>query len=292
MVKYIKEGDTIDGKPVVSINQFRSKGRTAICNLASINLPRMTRLDPDEFMEKIAIAVRMLDNVIDCNLYPSDKIKDTAEASRAIGLGVMGEMEDIATRGIVFGSKRHEEYIEDVYSLFREATIRGSSMLAEERGVYPEWRGSVWDTGLGVKMRNGYINAIAPTSSISILTGTTSSIEAVFKRMWYEENMGGTIPVTAPHLSPENYALYQTAYSIDQKLALKMNGLRTKHIDQGISMNLFVDPKSIDDIEDIAKLYSYAWKKGLKSIYYLRSEAPDADNNDVIDRSFECSGCQ
>jgi ribonucleoside-diphosphate reductase alpha chain len=71
-----------------------------------------------------------------------------------------------------------------------------------------------------------------------------------------------------------------------------MNGIRTKYIDQGISMNLFVDPGNVDDIEDIAKLYNYAWKQGLKSIYYLRSEAPDADKNEVVDRSFECSGCQ
>ena len=292
--KYVSEGDIIDNMVVTNIEEYRSEGRTAICNLASINLPKMTCLDPVEFYAKVNTAIRMLDNVIDCNLYPSEKIEKAAKASRAVGLGVMGEMEDLAIRGIEFGSEDHEKYIEEVYSMFEHASIEASKNLAFERGVYPEWYGSKWDVEKDVKVRNGYINAIAPTSSISILTGTTSAIEPVFKRLWYEESNTGTIPVTAPNLTPENYAIYKSAHSIDQHDIISMNALRGKYIDQGISMNIFVNPNNIPEelgIEYIADLYHFAWGKGLKSVYYLRSEAPDA-SSDVIDRSLECAGCQ
>jgi ribonucleoside-diphosphate reductase alpha chain len=292
LAKNIQPGDLIDGMKVDSVEEGRTEGRTAICNLASINLPKVTSLSKEEFYDVVYTAMRMLDNVIDTNLYASKKIERTAKNSRAVGLGVMGEAEDLARRHIMFGSKEHEEYINRVYSKFEDASISASSKLADERGVYPEWRGSKWDTEVGIKMRNGYINAIAPTSSISIIAGTTMSTEPVFKRMWYEENMGGTTPVTAPNLAPDNYQYYCTAYGVDQMQLIKMAALRAPYIDQGISTNIFLDPKSITDIEDIARLYRYAWKMGVKSLYYLRSEAPELNEDAVIDRSFECTGCQ
>ena len=287
-VKYVEVGDTIDGVSVYSILQYRSKGNTAICNLASINLAKMTHLPEDEFFYKVYVAVRMLDNVIDVNLYPSTKIEDTAKATRAIGLGVMGEAEDIAMRHIEFGSQDHVEYIEKYYTMFEEASIAASEQLATEKGAYPEWEGSDWPN----PVRNGYINAIAPTSSIALLVGTTSCIEQVFKRKWNERNLSGVIPVTAPHLNPDNYAYYQTAHSVDQGVSIEMNGLRSAHIDQGISFNLFIKPEEITNIGVLAALYRRAWMAGLKSVYYVRSQAPEEKEDDVVDRSLECSGCQ
>ncbi len=287
-VKYVAVGDIIDGLEVSSITKYRSEGKTAICNLASVNLPKMTTLSKEEFFEKVYIAIRMLDNVIDVNLYPSDKIRNTAIASRAIGLGAMGEAEDIAIRKIHFGTDEHVEYIEKYYDWLQEASIEASERLAQEKGAYPEWEGSAWAN----PMRNGYLNAIAPTSSISILTGTTSCFEQVFKRSWYEENLSGMTPVTAPNLNIENYEFYHSAYDVSQEKSIEMNAIRTKRFDQGTSFNIFVKPTNDIDIKYLASLYRLAWLSGLKSVYYVRSNAPEQDALEAIDRSLECAGCQ
>jgi ribonucleoside-diphosphate reductase alpha chain len=287
-VKYVSVGDMVDGLEVASITRYRSEGKTAICNLASVNLPKMTKLSKEEFFEKIYVAIRMLDNVIDVNLYPSDKIRKTAFASRAIGLGAMGEAEDIAIRRIHFGSDDHVEYIDKYYGWLQEASIEASERLAVEKGAYPEYDGSEWPN----PMRNGYLNAIAPTSSISILTGTTSCFEQVFKRSWYEENLSGMTAVTAPNLNIENYEFYHSAYDVSQEKSIEMNAIRTKRFDQGTSFNIFVKPTDNIDIKYLASLYRLAWLSGLKSVYYVRSNAPEQDALEAIDRSFECFGCQ
>ena len=287
-VKNLIVGDTIDGLSVEDIRQYRSEGKTAICNLASVNLPRMTNLPDDEFYEKIYTAIRMLDNVIDVNLYPTEKIERTAKLSRAIGLGVMGEAEDIACRGIHFGSKEHAEYIEEQYSRFQAASISASERLAREKGPYPDWEGSEWPN----PMRNGYINAIAPTSSISILTGTSSCFEPVFNRSWYEDNLSGVTPVTAPNLSVQNYEFYRSAYNVNQESSIEMHGIRSKYIDQGGSFNIFLKPGNHIDVKYLASLYRQAWMSGLKSVYYVRSSAPEDSSLEIIDRSMECAGCQ
>jgi ribonucleoside-diphosphate reductase alpha chain len=139
-------------------------------------------------------------------------------------------------------------------------------------------------------MRNGYLMAIAPTSSISILVGTTQAIEPVFKRKWFEENMSGLIPVVAPKLSPETWAYYIPAYEVEQKDIIKASAIRQKWIDQGQSTNIFM---SLDKASGryLHEIYTLAWQLGLKSTYYLRSQSPET-TNDVENRSMECVGCQ
>lgn len=286
--KNVELWDTVDGCKIVDIREYRSEGMTAICNLASVNLSQMTMYPKDVFFRKVGYAIRMLDNVIDINLYPSKKIRDTAMSTRAVGLGVMGEAEDIANRRIHFGSKEHEEYIEKYYGWLEEASIKASEDLAIEKGAYPLYEGSDWEN----PMRNGYINAIAPTSSISILVGTTSCFEPVFNRSWYEENLSGMTPVTAPNLDIENYEFYRPAYDVSQTKSVEMNALRTKHIDQGTSFNVFVKPENLTHVKQLAQLYRLAWMTGQKSVYYVRSEAPSQDEIEAIDRSQECTGCQ
>ena len=139
-------------------------------------------------------------------------------------------------------------------------------------------------------MRNGYLMAVAPTSSISILVGTTQAIEPVYKRKWFEENLSGLIPVVVPKLSPETWNYYTPAFEIDQLQVIKAAAIRQKWIDQGQSTNIFM---SLDKAsgKHLHEIYTLAWKLGLKSTYYLRSQSPEA-KNDVEDRSMECSGCQ
>ena len=303
---------------VYNVEKERIAGKTAVCNLASVNLSRInTKADMERV---IPIAVRMLDNVIDLNFYPLKKVKDTNLATRSIGLGVMGEAQMLAEKQIMFGSQIHLDTIDKLMEIFSYNTIKASMHLAVEKGAYPEFPGSNWSKGIlpinianeaakalvtrydeydwdelssqvatnGV--RNGYMMAIAPTSSISILVGTTQTIEPVYKRKWYEENLSGLIPVVVPNLSPDTYAFYKPAFEIDQIDIIKAAATRQKWIDQGQSTNIFM---SLDKASGkyLHEIYTLAWKLGCKSTYYLRSQSPEA-KKDVADRSLECSGCQ
>ena len=313
--------DSINGKKIFIVEKQKIDGDTAVCNLASINLSRINR--SEDIKRVVPIAVNMLDNVIDLNFYPLRKVKATNLKSRAIGLGVMGEAEMLANSKISWGSNEHFKKIDEIMEYISYNTILASSNLAIEKGSYPTFDGSNWSKGImphdhtpqavnaivnkdlfdnscdwdflreKVKkdgMRNGYLMAIAPTSSISILVGTTQAIEPVYKRKWFEENLSGLIPVVAPKLSPDTWSFYTPAFEIDQLQVVKAAAIRQKWIDQGQSTNIFM---SLDKASGkyLHEIYTLAWKLGLKSTYYLRSQSPEA-KNDVEDRSMECAGCQ
>lgn len=313
--------DSINGKKIFIVEKQKIDGDTAVCNLASINLSRINT--SEDIKRVVPIAVNMLDNVIDLNFYPLRKVKATNLKSRAIGLGVMGEAEMLANSKISWGSNEHFKKIDEIMECISYNTILASSNLAIEKGSYPTFDGSNWSKGImphdhtpqavnaivnkdlfdnscdwdflreKVKkdgMRNGYLMAIAPTSSISILVGTTQAIEPVYKRKWFEENLSGLIPVVAPKLSPDTWSFYTPAFEIDQLQVVKAAAIRQKWIDQGQSTNIFM---SLDKASGkyLHEIYTLAWKLGLKSTYYLRSQSPEA-KNDVEDRSMECAGCQ
>lgn len=315
--------DSLKGKSIFIANRVQSGGDTAVCNLASVNL---SRINTKEDIERvIPIAIRMLDNVIDLNFYPNRKVKATNLQNRAIGLGVMGEAEMLATSKIHWGSDEHFQKVDEVMELISYNAILSSSNLSKEKGIYPQYEGSNWSKGIfpidkankealklidrgglfgrscdwdGLRdivqkqgMRNGYLMAIAPTSSISILVGTTQTIEPIYKKRWLEENLSGMIPVVVPNLNLDTWEYYTSAYDIDQTYLIKAAAIRQKWIDQGQSTNIFMtlDKASGKTLNDI---YMLAWKLGLKSTYYLRSESPSVDDDNVMDRSIECYNCQ
>ena len=314
--------DSLGGMPIYVVEKEKVNGDTAVCNLASVNLSKInTKEDIDRI---VPIAVRCLDNVIDLNFYPVEKVKRTNMKSRSIGLGVMGEAQMLAEKAIMWGSQEHFDKVDEVMEAVSFNTINASSDLALEKGSYAEYEGSEWSKGImpmdhanaevinlvdrgglfassyewdslraKVKkqgMRNGYLMAIAPTSSISILTGTTQAIEPVFKRKWFEENLSGLIPVVVPKLSPETWSYYTPAYDLNQTVLIKAAAIRQKWLDQGQSLNIFI---TLDKASGryLNEIYMLAWKLGLKSTYYLRSQSPEVAN-DVEDRSMECVGCQ
>jgi ribonucleoside-diphosphate reductase alpha chain len=314
--------DSMGGRKIYIVEKEKVDGATAVCNLASVNLSRVsTKEDLDRV---VPIAIRALDNVIDLNFYPHEKVKRTNMKSRSIGLGVMGEAQMLAEQAITWGTQEHFDKIDEVMEAVSYNAIKASSDLAVEKGTYPEFEGSKWSRGIlpmdhanaevrnlvdrgglfaanyewdklrerikSQGMRNGYLMAIAPTSSISILTGTTQAIEPVFKRKWFEENLSGLIPVVVPKLSPETWAYYTPAYDLDQKILIKAASIRQKWLDQGQSLNIFI---TLDKASGkyLHEIYMLAWKLGLKSTYYLRSQSPEAAN-DIEDRSMECIGCQ
>ncbi|MDX1808660.1 MAG: ribonucleoside-diphosphate reductase subunit alpha [Sulfurospirillaceae bacterium] len=320
--KKITALDTVNNKNVFIVEKEMSEGKTAVCNLASVNL---SKINTKEDVERVVpIAIRMLDNVIDLNFYPHAKVKHTNLQSRSIGLGVMGEAQMLAEQQIQWGSYDHFAKIDEVMEYISYNAIKSSSNLAIEKGKYPDFDGSKWSKGIfpidcaneeakklvdrgglfgyscdwdGLReqvkksgMRNGYLMAIAPTSSISILVGTTQTIEPVYKRKWFEENLSGMIPVVVPKLNPETWNYYTPAYELDQRLLIKAGAIRQKWIDQGQSLNIFItlDKASGKYLNDI---YMLGWKLGIKSTYYLRSQSPES-KIDVADRSIECEGCQ
>jgi len=319
--KKLSSIDSINGKKIYIAEKEKVDGNTAVCNLASVNLSKVNT--PEDFQRVIPIAIRMLDNVIDLNFYPQKKVKDTNLKNRAIGLGVMGEAQFLAEHKIHWGSEEHLLKIDELMENFSYWAIKTSAELAKEKGSYPEFKGSRWEKGIlpidtanseakklvqrdlfapsccdwdslreEVKqgMRNGYLMAIAPTSSISILSGTTQTIEPVYKRKWYEENLSGLIPVVVPNLNVETWQYYTPAYELDQKILVKAAAIRQKWIDQGQSLNIFIDPKNASG-RYLHEIYTLGWKLGIKSFYYLRSKSPEAEK-DVMDRSVECMGCQ
>ena len=314
--------DSLNGKQVWMVDKEQADGETAVCNLASINLSKINT--QEDIARVVPTAIRMLDNVIDLNFYPLAKVKKTNEKTRAIGLGVMGEAQMLAEAKIIWGSNDHFFKIDEMMESVSYYAIKSSSDLAIEKGHYPNYEGSDWSKGifpidnaneeacklvergglfgythdwLALKekvkndgMRNGYLMAVAPTSSISILTGTTQAIEPVYKRKWFEENLSGLIPVVAPNLSPDTWEYYIPSYDLNQNILVKAGAIRQKWIDQGQSLNIFI---TLDKASGkyLNEIYMNAWKFGLKSTYYLRSQSPEA-SNDVEDRSQECVGCQ
>ncbi|PAF51781.1 ribonucleoside-diphosphate reductase subunit alpha [Helicobacter sp. 13S00401-1] len=314
--------DSVNGKKIFCTERVQRGGATAVCNLASINL---SKVNTKEDLERVVpIAINMLDNVIDLNFYPGYKVKKTNMQNRAIGLGVMGEAEMLATSKIVWGSTEHLLKIDEILETISFNAIKASSNLALKKGSYPDYEGSNWSKGIfpidvanknalslvsrevdlfgniydwdGLRklvkkqgMRNGYLMAIAPTSSISILVGTTQTIEPIYRKKWFEENLSGLIRVVVPNLNIDTYEYYQSAYDINQMDVIRATSIRQKWIDQGISTNIFMrlEKASGKVLNDI---YMLAWKLGLKSTYYLRSESPNVE--EVMDRSFECFNCQ
>ncbi|MCP4971300.1 MAG: ribonucleoside-diphosphate reductase subunit alpha [Arcobacter sp.] len=313
--------DSIKGKRIFMVDKEKIDGDTAVCNLASVNLSKINT--KEDIQRVIPTAIRMLDNVIDLNFYPLRKVKATNLKTRAIGLGVMGESQMLAEQKLTWGSQDHLRKIDEIMEAISFNSIKASSELAASKGMYPTFEGSNWSKGImphdhspqAVKalvekdlfdssydwdslreqvkkdgMRNGYLMAIAPTSSISILVGTTQAIEPVYKRKWFEENLSGLIPVVVPKLSPETWAHYIPAYEVEQTDIIKAAAVRQKWIDQGQSTNIFMSLEKASG-KHLHEIYMLAWKLGLKSTYYLRSQSPEA-SNDVEDRSLECSGCQ
>lgn len=324
--KKLSSLDSLNGKNIFVVEKENFEGKTAVCNLASVNLSKIHK--KEDIDRVIPIAIRMLDNVIELNFYPHAKVKHTNLASRSIGLGVMGEAEMLANKGIKWGSYEHLELVDKIMENISYNAILASSNLALEKGKYPEFEGSNWSKGImpidvanenakklvqrdnlfddsvrdweylrqKVKhdgMRNGYLMAIAPTSSISILVGTTQTIEPVYKKKWYENNLSGMIPVVVPNLNLETWNFYDSAYDLDQRDLVKAAAIRQKWIDQGQSLNIFMR-LDVASGGILNQIYTLAWKLGVKSTYYLRSQSPDTIEAEkaAMDRSIECFNCQ
>ena len=289
---------TEDGDMVV-VKTVRP-GDFVVCNLASLSLGHLPLEDEQQMKEKVATVVRALDNVIDLNFYPIPFAQITNHHYRSIGLGVSGYHHALAIRGIRWESEEHLSFMDKIFERINYAAIEASAELAKEKGRYDYFEGSDWQTGayftkrnydspawkaLAAKvaasgMRNAYLLAIAPTSSTSIIAGTTAGTDPVMKRFFLEEKKGAMLPRVAPSLSDKTFWLYKGAYLTDQQWSIRAAGVRQLHIDQARSLNLYITNEFT--MRQVLNLYLLAWECGVKTVYYVRSKSLEVE---------ECESC-
>jgi len=172
------------------------------CNLGSVNLAAFCRPNPDgsaldridwERLERtVELAVRFLDNVVEANKYPTPEIHRVTHATRKIGLGVMGLADLLFKLAVPYDSEEALQLADRVGSFIRDAGWAASERLAEARGTFPAWDGSIWETQFdGKPMRNAHVTTIAPTGTISILAGCSSGIEPLFSLAFTRQVLGG-----------------------------------------------------------------------------------------------------
>ena len=157
------------------------------CVLGSINLSQMVKerdgkweVDFEKMRGIIKYAVRFLDNVIDMNQYPLPKIAQMAKGNRKIGLGVMGLAHFFIRLGIPYNSQKALEVAKGLMSFIQHQAREYSIELAEERGVFANYKGSIYDRPGGVQLRNATLTTIAPTGTLSLIANCSSGIEPLF----------------------------------------------------------------------------------------------------------------
>lgn len=296
--------------PLKSIGKIRSSNlcteitlntgpdETAVCNLGSINLENHADargLDLGKLKYTAALAVRMLDNIIDGMFYPTEKAAKTNKANRPIGLGLMGWQAALYKVGFQFDNPDVIYFAALVQKEIQEIALIASEELAEEKGPYFNWVESDQET----EMRNSYVTAIAPTATISNIVGTTPSIEPMFSNLFVQSNLSGEFTninrflvndllrvdlwndAIRNELKYHNGSVqniewipqwikdkYKTAFEIDQNVLVDQAAARQPYISQSQSLNLYVkDPNG----KKLSDLYMRAWKSGVKTTYYLRT---------------------
>lgn len=215
-----------------------SAEETAVCNLGSVNLKRHVlggKLDHERISETVHIAMRMLDNVIDLNFYPTKEAKNSNMKHRPVGLGVMGFQDALYLTNIKFDSEEAIKFADESMEVVSYHAILASSELAKERGKYQSYEGSKWDRDIlpldtldileeerGEKlqvsrtqtldwskiresikahgMRNSNCMAVAPTATISNIAGCFPTIEPIYKNMYVKSNMSGEFTITNEYL--------------------------------------------------------------------------------------------
>ncbi len=290
--------ETIDGEEVVVTTT--KPGDFVVCNLASLSLGKIDLENSNELEDLTHNVVRALDNVIDLNFFPVPYAKVNNFHYRPIGLGVSGYHHMLAKNSIKWESEEHLAFADKIFERINFAAIEASCQNAAEKGSYDHFEGSDWHSGayfikrnyttekwktLQEKvakngMRNGWLLAVAPTSSTGIIAGTTAGIDPVMNLYFLEEKKNGLIPRVAPDLSPETYWYYKKAHHIDQSWSIRAAGVRQRHIDQAQSMNFYITTDF--SFRQVLNLYIQAFEHGVKSVYYIRSKSLEVE---------ECESC-
>lgn len=280
------------------------------CNLGSINLAHMTRssgdgflLDWDKLHRTVRLAIRFLDDVIEIGQWPSPRIAAMVHGNRKIGLGVMGFAELLIRLGIPYTSHQAVTLAEGIGRFLAEHALAMSRELAAQRGVFPNWYQSIFATQ-GLRLRNATRTSIAPTGTISIIAGTSPSIEPIFALSYRRAHVLGDSqlfefnPLFLEHahtlgLSDEQLrqiqirgnltgldfvplqtqALFRTALEIAPEDHLKIQAAFQKHVDNAVSKTVNL-PHSATR-EEVVTIFRRAWTLGLKGITIYRYGSKD-----------------
>ena len=311
----------------------------AVCNLGSVNLVNHLvdgKLDFDKLGRTIKTAMRMLDNVIDINYYAVKKARDSNLRHRPVGLGLMGFQDCLHAMRVPYGSDTAIEFADQSMEMIAYHAYWASTELAEERGRYASYQGSLWDRGIlpqdSVNLlreeRGGYVEldqsaaldwselrerikihgmrnsnclAIAPTATIANIIGVSACIEPTYQNLFVKSNLSGEFTVVNEYLvrdlkrlgmwdevmvadlkyfdgslakidrAPlELRQLYATAFEVEPSWVVECAARRQKWIDQAQSLNIYMAGASGKKLDDTYKL---AWRRGLKTTYYLRTLA-------------------
>ena len=332
----------------ITLNTSADK-EIAVCNLGSVNLANhMTdgKLDEKKIKQTVSTAIRMLDNVININYYSVDTAKNSNMKHRPIGLGLMGFQDALYLQNIPYCSDEAVEFADRSMEMISYNAILASTELAKERGAYESFEGSLWSQGILPKdsldilekhrgkeylqvdrsetldwdslrkkvmkdgMRNSNVMAIAPTATISNITGVTQSIEPTYQNLYVKSNLSGEFTIVNPHLVrklkeldlwddvmindlkyfegslteisriPDDIKkLFSTAFEVEPRYIVESASRRQKWIDQAQSLNLYIgnaDGKKLDIT------YRMAWYSGLKTTYYLRSIAATSTEKSTV----------
>src|SRR3989338_1465870 len=315
-----------------------SEDETAVCNLGSINISEHITseggLDKESLAKTVKTAIRMLDNVIDINYYPTVEAKNSNLKHRPIGLGIMGLQDAFFKLHMPFDSEQSVKFSDNLMEFISYYAILGSSEIAKEKGAYQSYKGSKWDRNIfpidtislleqerGMKievskegildwtyvrnhvaeygMRNSNTMAIAPTATISTISGCYPCIEPIYKNLYVKSNISGEFTIVNKYLVKdlkkrnlwnmemfeqlkyydgsvqlitsipnELKKTYREVFEIDSEYLVQHAAVRGKWIDQSQSLNIFMKGSSGSKLNDV---YVYAWKMGLKTTYYLRT---------------------
>ncbi len=283
------------------------------CNLGSINLANMISCDDsncrvidwEKLKDTVHLAVRFLDNVIDANKYPLEKIREVTLSNRKIGLGIMGFADLLFMMELPYNSQKGISLGEKIMKFIRDEAVSASQVLAEIRGPFPNWHVSTLKESFSQPLRNATLTTIAPTGTLSIIANCSSGIEPLFslafernvmdntklkeihpyfstiskERDFYRETMVNDILKQGSiqdieYIPADIKKIFVTAMDISPKWHIKMQAAFQKYTDNAVSKTVnFPEKCKKTDVKDVFQL---AYKYGCKGItIYRQNSRPD-----------------
>ncbi len=276
------------------------------CNLGSINLSHMVveddgvkKIDYDRLKKIVHTSVRFLDDTIDMSRYPLERIRKMVDGNRKIGLGVMGWADLLVILGIPYDSEEALELGSRIMSFIQDESKEASKELAGERGEFPNFEGSVYDTPEGYKIRNATTTTIAPTGTLSIIADCSSGIEPLFAISFVKNVMDNDRLVEVnkyfkkiaeeegfyskelmekivsqgnlkdlEEVPPVYRRIFKTAHDVIPKWHVRMQAIFQKFVDNAVSKTVnFPSSATVQEVEDV---YMLAYRLGCKGITIFR----------------------